>query len=319
MTRTGAVARLRRHAPRPELEIAPGDAARLGVADGDRVRVISARGAFAMAARVSDAVPEGLLAAPMHWSDAFAEDSHVNLATHAALDPISKQPELKHAAVRVERIAAGAPLREGSGLCACREVSCAAVAGAIEDGARSLAAVERATGAGGACGTCRPEIAGLLRRAPPAPERRRLVVVGSGMVGHRFVESLLERGGAERWQILVLGDEPRPAYDRVHLSDLFAGKTPEDLALASARRLRRAAASCCASGVRVLAIDRERRLLRTSAGESVPYDALVLATGSRAVRAADAGHRAARRLRLPHDRGRRRRSARRRPARSAAS
>jgi len=281
MTRTGAVPRLRRHAPVPELEIAPGDAARLGVASGDRVRVTSARGAFAMAARVSDAVPEGLVAAPMHWSDATAEEANVNFVTHAALDPHSKQPELKHAAVRVERLAAASARPPEPTLCACREVACSAVESAIAGGACSLASVERATGAGGACGTCRPEIAGRLRRAsPPAPDRPALVVVGHGMVAHRFVESLLEAGGGERWRIAVLGEEPRPAYDRVHLSDLFAGRSAQDLALAT-REDYEARGVLLRTGVRALAIDRARRRLRTSAGDELAYDALVLATGSR--------------------------------------
>ncbi|WP_409415252.1 hypothetical protein, partial [Escherichia coli] len=57
-----------------------------------------------------------------------------------------------------------------------------------------------------------------------------MVVVGHGMVGHKFLESLAESGlqGAE---VTVLCEEPRPAYDRVHLSEFFSGKTAQDLSL----------------------------------------------------------------------------------------
>ncbi|MGQ0464081.1 MAG: nitrite reductase (NAD(P)H), partial [Sporichthyaceae bacterium] len=64
-----------------------------------------------------------------------------------------------------------------------------------------------------------------------AADRRSLVVVGHGMVGHKFVVAALERGLAAEWDITVLGEEPRPAYDRVGLSSYFAGSTAEDLSL----------------------------------------------------------------------------------------
>ena len=64
--------------------------------------------------------------------------------------------------------------------------------------------------------------------------RRTLVVVGNGMVGHRFCERMLLHDVARRWRIVVLGEETRPAYDRVHLSEFFAGRTADDLQLADA-------------------------------------------------------------------------------------
>jgi nitrite reductase (NADH) large subunit len=276
MTKTGRVARLLAHTPGPELEISPADADRLGIATGDRVRVASERGAFALVARVTDALQEGVVAAPMHWSRTFHSEAVVNEATHRAIDPVSKQPELKHAAVKVERI----PEPSERGLCACRDVSVAAVEAAIESGARTATSIERATGAGGGCGSCGPEIAGLVRRAPPAPPRKRLVVVGHGMVAHRFVETLLEHRGADRYEVIVLGAEPRPAYDRVHLSELFAGKTPDDLALATVADYAERGVEL-RLGARVAAIDREARSVATEAGERFAYDVLVLATGSR--------------------------------------
>ena len=58
-----------------------------------------------------------------------------------------------------------------------------------------------------------------------------VVVVGAGMVAHRFVESLTSRDTDGRWSVAVLGDEARGPYDRVGLTGYFSGKTPEDLAL----------------------------------------------------------------------------------------
>ena len=60
--------------------------------------------------------------------------------------------------------------------------------------------------------------------------RRRLVVIGNGMVGHKLVETLVQRGATAEWDVHVFGEEPRHAYDRVGLSSLFDGATPEDLA-----------------------------------------------------------------------------------------
>src|SRR3546814_7188317 len=59
-----------------------------------------------------------------------------------------------------------------------------------------------------------------------------IVVVGHGMVGHRFLEAAVERGLHETHQIVVLSEERRPAYDRVHLSSFFDGVTAKELALA---------------------------------------------------------------------------------------
>jgi nitrite reductase (NADH) large subunit len=106
-----------------------------------------------------------------------------------------------------------------------------------------------------------------------------LVIVGNGMVGHRLVELLLDRGGGTTYQLTVLVEEPRLAYDRVNLSSLFEGKSPADLALASLDRYRAAGVEVRMGEVAV-AIDMAARRLRTRTGEEIPYDRLVLATGS---------------------------------------
>lgn len=110
-------------------------------------------------------------------------------------------------------------------------------------------------------------------------ERRTVVVIGHGMVGHRFVEALRSRDEAGAWQVVVLGEERLAAYDRVGLSSYVGVWDDAHLALPGNRyagddlvdlRL----------GVRADSIDRAARKVTTSAGEVIGYDALVLATGS---------------------------------------
>ena len=101
---------------------------------------------------------------------------------------------------------------------------------------------------------------------------RRIVVVGNGMVGHRFVELAAAMPGLA---VTVFGEEPHPAYDRVHLSDYFTGAGAEDLALAPPP-----AGAAMHVGERVTGIDRAARVVRTDRDRRVGYDALVLATGS---------------------------------------
>ena len=62
--------------------------------------------------------------------------------------------------------------------------------------------------------------------------KQRLLVVGNGMVGHHFVEQLVNAGGLEQFDITVLGAEPDSAYDRVHLSEVFGGRAPKELQMA---------------------------------------------------------------------------------------
>jgi nitrite reductase (NADH) large subunit len=106
-----------------------------------------------------------------------------------------------------------------------------------------------------------------------------LIVVGHGMVGQRFLECCVERGLHELFDITVIGEEPRPAYDRVHLSSWFDGVSEEDLHLARP--------GWCADngvvalpGTRVVEIDTAGRVVRTDDAGPLAYDELVLATGS---------------------------------------
>ncbi|GAA4936466.1 nitrite reductase large subunit NirB [Streptomonospora halophila] len=108
---------------------------------------------------------------------------------------------------------------------------------------------------------------------------RQLVVIGNGMVGHRLVEAVLSREAGTCWHITVLGEEPRPAYDRVALSSYFDGAGEEELRLPD---LRRHPGVDLLLGEPATAIDRAARTVTTAAGRVLGYDALVLATGSSA-------------------------------------
>ncbi|HSC55463.1 MAG TPA: nitrite reductase large subunit NirB [Phnomibacter sp.] len=109
----------------------------------------------------------------------------------------------------------------------------------------------------------------------------RVVVVGNGMVGYKFCEKLVAKAPASSIEITVFGEEMRPAYDRVHLSEYFSGKTAEDLYMAPESwyndhhiRLH--------LGDPIQHIDREAKIVKSFKGVELPYDVLVLATGSSA-------------------------------------
>jgi nitrite reductase (NADH) large subunit len=98
----------------------------------------------------------------------------------------------------------------------------------------------------------------------------RLVVVGNGMVGHRLVTALRDRDAAGSWDVTVLAEEGRPAYDRVRLSAWFDGEALE---------LPGAPGVDTRLGEPALTLDALSRKVFT-AQDQYPYDALVLATGS---------------------------------------
>jgi nitrite reductase (NADH) large subunit len=109
-------------------------------------------------------------------------------------------------------------------------------------------------------------------------QRKQLVVVGHGMVGHRFVQAAIERGLTETHDITILGEEPRPAYDRVALTSFFE-RGAEALSFLPGGayddprvRLR--------LGAEVVAISPRQRVITLASGEDLHYDELVLATGA---------------------------------------
>ncbi|WP_433576401.1 nitrite reductase large subunit NirB [Nocardia brasiliensis] len=109
--------------------------------------------------------------------------------------------------------------------------------------------------------------------------RKTAVVVGHGMVGHRFVEALRARDEAGQWQVVVLSEERLPAYDRVGLSSYVGRWDAAELALPGNEYAGDALVEL-RLGQRAESIDRDARKVTTSTGETLSYDALVLATGS---------------------------------------
>ena len=106
-TQTRRVKELVSAEPYPFVEIHPDTARSLGIASGDNVRLITRRGRAVMKARLSRDTRFDTLFAPFHWGGAAS----ANALTNAALDPVSRIPEFKVCAVRVEKIAAPSPER----------------------------------------------------------------------------------------------------------------------------------------------------------------------------------------------------------------
>ncbi|SAK99378.1 nitrite reductase large subunit NirB [Caballeronia ptereochthonis] len=106
----------------------------------------------------------------------------------------------------------------------------------------------------------------------------KIVVIGHGMVGHKFLECLAESGN-DALQVTVLCEEPRAAYDRVHLTEFFTGKSADDLSLVEEGFFERSGYALKLNA-RAVAIDRAARTVTASNGDVLAYDKLVLATGS---------------------------------------
>jgi assimilatory nitrate reductase catalytic subunit len=100
-TQTRRVAALGNAQPEPFVEIHRAIARSLGIAENDTVRLTTRRGTAVMKARLSTAIRMDTVFAPFHWGDA----ARVNLLTNPALDPVSKMPEFKVCAVRIEKVA----------------------------------------------------------------------------------------------------------------------------------------------------------------------------------------------------------------------
>ena len=107
MSRTGRVPQLFAHSPEPSVRMHPDDAARRGLAAGELVRVASARGELVLPLELSDDVGSGNVFAAMHWNGQYLSSGGVNEVSQPAFDTRSLQPELKHAAVRVEKTGFG--------------------------------------------------------------------------------------------------------------------------------------------------------------------------------------------------------------------
>lgn len=107
----------------------------------------------------------------------------------------------------------------------------------------------------------------------------KLVVIGNGMVGHRYIEDLVEKADISNMEITVFCEEPRVAYDRVHLSSYFSHHTADELSLVKEGFYEKHGINMLI-GERAININRENRIVYSSTGREVQYDKLILATGS---------------------------------------
>ena len=108
-------------------------------------------------------------------------------------------------------------------------------------------------------------------------KKLKVVVVGNGMVGHHFIEQMIQ--AKPNVELTVLGSETRPAYDRVHLSEIFLGKEPQELSLTTREYYQENGVKAY-FGEAVIEINREKQFVKTEKGRTFEYDKLILATGS---------------------------------------
>jgi nitrite reductase (NADH) large subunit len=134
--------------------------------------------------------------------------------------------------------------------------------------------------------------------ADVSPTQTDVLVIGNGMVGHHFVEEFVARRSAESllqingplalqsvakisgaWSITVVGEEPLRAYDRVHLSSFFDGKTADDLLLGAADLYEQPGVELVLNDL-VVTLDLAAKTATTASGRQFIYGHCVLATGS---------------------------------------
>ncbi|MDV7137307.1 nitrite reductase large subunit NirB [Maribacter sp. TH_r10] len=106
-----------------------------------------------------------------------------------------------------------------------------------------------------------------------------IIVVGNGMVGYKFCEKLVSREEGKQFKLLVFGEEPRAAYDRVHLSEYFENQDAKALELAPLTWYAENNIDLIVNE-RVTDIHRSKKSITTASDQEFFYDHLVLATGS---------------------------------------
>ncbi len=108
-----------------------------------------------------------------------------------------------------------------------------------------------------------------------------IIVVGNGMVGYKFCEKFVNQSQNKEFKIIVFGEEPRPAYDRVHLSEYFENKDAKALEMAPRSWYEENNIELI-TNVRVTDVSRNSKTVTTAKDAKYSYDYLVLATGSSA-------------------------------------
>ncbi len=111
------------------------------------------------------------------------------------------------------------------------------------------------------------------------PDKQRLLIIGNGPVGHQFIESIIESGQGGQFDITVIGEEPRPAYDRVHLTAWFETREAASLNMVKDGFYSNNNITAL-THEKVISIDRTAQTVSTDKGVEYGYDKLILATGS---------------------------------------
>ena len=112
--------------------------------------------------------------------------------------------------------------------------------------------------------------------------KRKLVVIGNGMAGARTVEEILARGGSDQFDITIFGEEPGGNYNRILLSNVLNGSYKEEDIFLNPLSWYEENNITLLSGKRASGLLRRARLAYGEDGQPVPYDNLIIATGSRA-------------------------------------
>ncbi len=110
MSRTGTVPRLYNLEDEPQLNMHPCDMRHRGIGSGDLVKVCNDRGIMTVRVMERPGLQKGRAWMPMHWGSQFMNSAGVNALACDAIDPYSMQPELKHAAVQIEKLDLPYPL-----------------------------------------------------------------------------------------------------------------------------------------------------------------------------------------------------------------
>ncbi|WP_428355034.1 nitrite reductase large subunit NirB [Methyloprofundus sp.] len=110
-------------------------------------------------------------------------------------------------------------------------------------------------------------------------KKQTLVVIGNGMVGHNFLENLIASDVKDTYEIVTFCEEQRAAYDRVHLTEFFSGKSAQDLSMVSDGFFEDNNIKIHL-GDKAVAIDKAQKFVTSEKGVQISYDKLVLATGS---------------------------------------
>jgi nitrite reductase (NADH) large subunit len=108
-----------------------------------------------------------------------------------------------------------------------------------------------------------------------------ILVIGNGMVGYKFCEKFVAKADLTEFKLIVFGEEPRPAYDRVHLSEYFADQNAERLSMAP-RSWYEDKGIELITNERVTDIHRANKTITTISDKEYSYDYIILATGSSA-------------------------------------